>query len=180
MITREQLTEIGSITKAHGLHGEMAATLDVDADLLLALRCIVLDMDGIFVPFFVGAARQRGTQAVLLSLDGVDSDRRAAQLTGRTVYALSDDLEQHIDADDGQLDEMPLDYFTGFTIVDDNTGDIVGVINDVDDTTINVLFIVSRPDGSVARVPAADELVTDVDTDRRIITMRLPGGLLDL
>ena len=176
MITREQLTEIGTITKAHGLHGEMAATMDIDADDLATLRCVVLNVDGIYVPFFVGQARQRGTQAVLLTLDGIDSDREAAQFAGSTVYALRNDVVHVVD----DVDDVPADYFTGFSIIDKATGQTIGTVSDVDDSTINVLFLVDRPDGTTAYVPAAAELVTDIDHEHRSITMALPNGLLDL
>ncbi len=179
MITREQLTEIGTITKAHGLHGEMAATMDIDAEDLAALRCVVLNVDGIFVPFFPSNARQRGSQAVLLTLDGVENDREAAALIGGTIYALRDDVAGFIDSED-DVDGVPADYFTGFTIIDKTTGQNIGTVTDVDDSTLNVLFIIKRPNGNTAHIPAAAELVNDIDHKRRVITMTIPGGLLDL
>ena len=73
---------------------------------------------------------------------------------------------------------MPLDYFIGFELFDHDTP--VGHIDDVDDTTANVLFVVKCPDGSHVQVPAADEWVVAFDPDQRTITMDLPQGLLEL
>ena len=73
---------------------------------------------------------------------------------------------------------MPLDFFIGFTVIDDNGHD-VGRIVDYDDSTDNVLFIVER-DGDTLRLPVVDDWITDIDSERRTIAMTLPDGLLDL
>jgi len=56
----------------------------------------------------------------------------------------------------------------------------VGEIVDIDDATENVLFVVERGDGSTILVPAADDLVTDIDLDGKTISMLLPEGLTDM
>ena len=53
MITSDQLTEIGRLGKPHGINGEINAYLDVDVDTDVMHR-IVLLIDGIYVPFFIG------------------------------------------------------------------------------------------------------------------------------
>ena len=59
MITREELIAIGHYNKTHGVAGEISATIDVDMSLLESLSCLVSDLDGIFVPFFVNACRPK-------------------------------------------------------------------------------------------------------------------------
>jgi len=63
MIRRDELTPIGTIYKPHGINGEVTATFEQGVD-PESLRCIVLDRDGIFVPFFINSIRSRGSQAV--------------------------------------------------------------------------------------------------------------------
>ncbi|MBQ4005788.1 MAG: 16S rRNA processing protein RimM [Muribaculaceae bacterium] len=176
MIVRDQLIAVGRFNKAHGVNGEVQATLDIDADLLPRLRCIVTDVDGIYVPFFIASHRNKGTQSVLLTIDGITSEQQAAMILGREFYALKEDYDLLNDELEG--DELPLDYFIGFELFDHDTP--VGHIDDVDDTTANVLFVVKRPDGSHVQVPAADEWVVAFDPDQRTITMDLPQGLLEL
>ena len=65
-------------------------------------------------------------------------------------------------------------------MVDGDSGEAIGRITAIDDTTINLLFVVERPDGSRVLIPAADDWVTGLDSDRRTITMTLPAGLLDI
>ena len=75
-------------------------------------------------------------------------------------------------------DEVPTDYFIGYTLYDGV--EPVGEIVDIDDATENVLFVVERGDGSTILVPAADDLVTDIDLDGKTISMLLPEGLTDM
>ena len=65
-------------------------------------------------------------------------------------------------------------------MVDAKTGKAVGEIRSVDDSTINTLFELETIDGNDLLVPASDELISAVDTERQTITMELPEGLLEL
>ncbi len=179
MIEREELIAIGKFIKAHGLSGELVAELDVDNDVMSQLDMVVLAIDGIFVPFFITSLRPRGTVSSLLMLDGVNDDTAAAALAGQEIFILKRDYDTLVDENDAD-EQMPIDYFTGYTLMNANNGETVGIITDVDDTTINVLFIVERPDGSIVRVPAVDDLVEIINDDSRVISMYIPGGLLDL
>ncbi|MBQ7690823.1 MAG: 16S rRNA processing protein RimM [Muribaculaceae bacterium] len=176
MITRDQLVLIGRYNKPHGVQGEINATLDVAADLLPGFGCLVSDVDGIFVPFFVASCRTKTASSLLLTLEGIDSEREVAKLVNHDIYVLKTEFDAL--AHDNECDEFPLDYFIGFRVVDD--GEPVGVIVDVDDATDNVLFVVEQPDGNLVRVPAVDDLITDIDEDNQTLLMQLPVGLLDL
>ena len=68
----------------------------------------------------------------------------------------------------------------GYHVVDAASGQTVGEIRSVDDSTINTLFEVVTTGGGDLLVPASDELISSVDTERRTIEMQLPEGLLEL
>ena len=70
MITREELIAIGHYNKPHGVAGEISATIDVDADALRELSCLVSEVDGIYVPFFINSCRSKSSETVLLTIDG--------------------------------------------------------------------------------------------------------------
>lgn len=174
MITRRQLTEVGRTIKPHGINGEIAATVDPILDLDNA-RCVVLDIDGIYVPFFVESWRSRGSEAVLLDIDGVDDEKAAKALCGKDIYALNEDVEHPgNDADGFYADDL-----VGYSIID-ATGELIGVIAGIDTSTVNTLFEVKRPDDTKIYVPLADEFIIAIDPDKSTITMELPDGLLDL
>lgn len=172
MITEDEISSIGSFLKPHGIKGEIAAELDIDCEEVADLTCIVCNMDGIYVPFFVNNARTKGRDTVLLSIDGVKDEKEAAAFTGKTVYALSQEIEPE-DFSDG----MFVTDLAGFTVFDDENGTI-GVIDYVDDSTANILFVVKGKDDETIYIPAAEEFITALDPTNKTITMRLPEGLL--
>ena len=176
MITRDELILIGRYNKPHGVVGEISATVDVPADALDGLSCLVSDMDGIYVPFFVSACRTKGAQTVLLSIDGINDEREASMLVNHDIYALKRDYVQA--SDDADADGYPLDYFVGYELRDAD-GTVVGKIIDVDEQTENALFIIDH-DGSQLMVPACDDLIVEFDEEASVMVMDLPKGIMDL
>lgn len=179
-MTDRDLVEIGEIQKTHGIRGELTATVDEGVD-VSALECIVLQIDGLWVPFFLGSVRRRGPESWLLTIDGVENERDAGELCRHTIYALRADVEDDdTDGDDGELTAGDL---VGYRLIDEarQPEHVVGVISDVREMTAdNWLFEVTMADGRDVYVPIADDLITDIDHDAETVTMMLPSGLLDL
>lgn len=172
MIRENEITSVGSFLKPHGIKGEIAAELDIDCEEVDNLTCIICEMEGIFVPFFINNARSKGRDTVLLTVDGVKDEKEAAMFTGKTIYALSSEVEQ-----EGISEGMYVTDLAGFTVIEEETG-TVGIIDYVDDSTANILFVVKDKDGETIYIPAAEEFITGLDPDDKTITMRLPDGLL--
>lgn len=176
MITRDEIIEIGVFNKPHGVKGEISATFDCSSETAKEFSCFICEIDGIFVPFFADSVRDKGAVTLLLKIEGMDSDGAVRCLVNKRVYVLKSEYDELQDAYDE--DEIPTDYFVGYDLYDSQHR--VGSIVDIDDATDNVLFVVERDDGSTVLVPAADDLVTNIDVDGRVITMLLPEGLLDV
>jgi 16S rRNA processing protein RimM len=49
----------------------------------------------------------------------------------------------------------------------------------VDESTVNTLFVIERPDGEELLIPAQEAFIEDIDHDERIIIFNLPEGLLE-
>lgn len=176
MITRNELTAVGKVIKTHGTAGMLNLDLyDPDVFDPQVGDCIVLNVDGIFVPFFIDESRTRGGHGAIIKLNDIDSDAEASFLTGKEAFAVTKRMKL-VDIDDEDDDSLTIDDLVGYTIHDVD-GTVVGRIVDINDDTDNVLFAVERPDGTDIFVPAASELVTDVDTDTKILIMNLPTGL---
>lgn len=172
MIDRDSVSRIGSVSKTHGIRGEMLMLLDVDVN-PADLRCLIFDIDGILVPFFVNSSRPRGTSDWLVTIDGVSNEKEAEEFVNHEIYALDEELGEEDRDDDGTL---YLDSLIGYTLKDTD-GTVVGEITDFNDATDNYLFDVTRPDGSSVLVPAVGELITDIDEDKRILEMDIPSGI---
>ena len=179
MITPDQLSPIGVAGKPHGINGEINILIDNDKDVELCdLSCIVMEMDGIFVPFFIDTTRARGVDSFLVKIDGVDNELKAKEFTGKKVYALRREWDD-MDSLDPDADGYYASDFIGFKTFDPDNNEL-GVIEGIEDSTDNVLFIISRPDGKTLYVPVVDEFITDIDIDNRKIELDLPEGLINL
>lgn len=190
MILRTELKEIGRLQKPHGINGEINVQSQLDADELASLRCVVLEIDGIFVPFFISASRPKSAQTSLLTIDGITSEAEAAKLCPAPLYALRDDIrrleatdsESEDDSEDEEDDEEGFyaEDLIGYTVESDD-GLLRGEIVDLDDSTDNYLFIVRDQEGRRLMLPVADgSMIEEVDPERHHILLSLPEGLLDL
>lgn len=54
----------------------------------------------------------------------------------------------------------------------------LGEITHVDDSTVNVLFVIER-DGREILLPAHEEFIRGLDKKRRLLTVEIPDGLLE-
>ena len=177
MITRDELIGIGHYNKPHGINGEISATVDVEPELLRDLSCLVSEIDGIFVPFFVNALRPKSSDTVLIIIDGINNEQDAMRLVNHDIYALKREYRQ--ESEDADADGYPLDFFIGFDL-NDGQGRRVGRIVDVNEQTENALFIIESDDESELMVPASDDLIVEFDLDKKLMVINLPEGLLEL
>lgn len=172
MIREEEVFKIGRIGKPHGIKGEVTLHIDDDVFDRVEAEYLILEVDGILVPFYIEEYRFRTDETVLMKFDGIDTQEQARELTHCDVffpYSLADDD-----------DENPSwSRLTGMSLVDSNTQLSIGKITSIDDTTANILFAVDTADGEVL-VPAAEELIEDIDWEGRTIRIALPEGLLSL
>jgi 16S rRNA processing protein RimM len=169
MIRQEEVYKIGKLGKAHGVKGEISFLFDDDVFDRVDAEYLILDMDGILVPFFIEEYRFKTDDNALMKFEGIDTQERARELTGCEVYFPREMAE----GDDEQLSWVAI---VGFELIDANTGKVAGKIASVDDTTINILF--ELEDGKL--IPASEQLITDVDTKKQQIIVKLPEGILEL
>lgn len=175
MIKRTEITEAGVFNKPHGIKGEVSATLDIDIDPAM-LKCIVMDVEGIYVPFFISSSRPRSAETYLLTIDGVDSEQKARELSGKEFYVFDSDLPD--DDEDGE-DGFYASDLIGYTMVDSDLGKI-GEITDYNDSTANLLLIVTTPEEKEIFVPLAPEFIDCIDPETREVLTSLPDGIIDL
>ncbi len=162
----ENIIKVGRILRNHGVKGEV--TLSVDNDALFEAECIIVELDGLYVPFYIESRRRKSDTVDLIKIDGVDSEADAAPLLGAPVFLKKDEIAESDDEWGG---------LEGYKLYN---GDIeVGIITAIDDQTENQLFIVEAASGEVL-IPIVDEWVETVDDAAKVIKMRLPDGLVDI
>ena len=169
MIKQEEVYKIGRLGKSHGVRGEVSFLFDDDVFDRVDAEYLILDIDGILVPFFIEEYRFRSDTTALMKFEGIDTQERARELTGCDVY-----FPRNLAASDD--DSISWSAIVGFDIIDASTDKSVGRIASIDDSTLNILFCLE--DGHL--IPASEDLITQIDQQARTITMHLPAGLIDL
>jgi len=172
MILKENLFPIGQINKPHGINGEMSFTFTTDIFEREEIPFFILETEGIFVPFFIEEYRFKSETSGLIKFEDVDTELKARAFTGLTIYLPLKYIEKVED------EEIGLEYFTGFKLLDDKENEI-GVITDIDQTTENALFIIDNGNDELL-IPVSEEYITSIDHDQKIIHVSLPEGLLEL
>jgi len=174
MIKPEDVFQIGRIGKPHGVKGEVSFHFTDDIFDRTDSDYLILEVDGILVPFFMDEYRFRSDETALISFCDIDSQEKARELTGCPVFF----LRSEVPADDDE--ELTWAQIIGFSILNDATDEVVGTLESVDDSTINTLFEVRTPEGQNVLLPANEDLITDVNTSDRTISLIIPDGLLEI
>lgn len=171
MIKKEEVFKIGIINKPHGVKGEVSFTFTDDIfDRVEDCDYLVLLLDGILVPFFIEEYRFRSDNVALVKFEEIDSTEKARTLTNVEVY-------YPVKFMDDQEEISSWNYFIGFRVEDIHHG-CLGTVVDVDDATMNVLFVIENGDEEVL-LPAHEEFILDVDRKKKILKVDIPDGLLD-
>ena len=171
MIRPEEVYCIGKFTRTHGVQGEMAMSFTDDVFDRTDCPYLVCFMDGILVPFFIEEYRFKSNNVALIKFERIDTNEAAAIFTNKEVYFPKSYADE---ADDG---EYSWQYFIGFDTEDVAHGHL-GELVDVDESTVNTLFVVECPNGDELLIPAQEAFIDDIDHEKRLIKFNLPDGLL--
>jgi 16S rRNA processing protein RimM len=169
MLKKEDFAYFGKFLKPHGTKGEIGLQTDTFA-LDEGFDFVACDIDGILVPFFFENVRSKGSDTLIVKVERLESAEEVRYLTNRDAYIPRKWIEE--------CDEVSLGYFIGFTATDRTLGDI-GEITDIDESTINTLFVVENNDEEIL-IPAQEEFIVDIDHENSRIILDLPEGLVEL
>lgn len=167
--------EIGKIVSTHGLHGEVRVQPWCDSPEFLCSFSTLYRVDG--TPIAVQSARVQKDMAVL-RLEGIETVEAANVLRGTVLYLRREDV---------QLDEGV--YFIqdllGMAVLDADTGERYGVIDDVLETGANDVYVVQAMNevgektAKKYMVPAIPDVVIETDVAQGIMRIRPLEGLFD-
>lgn len=159
------MTRIGKFNKTHGVNGEINLTVEVPFD-YEACKFILVEIDGLTVPFEIASVRTRGENGLLVSFE-----RMTQEILGRLVNKSANVDDEYVEEE--EADEFNPAYYVGYRMIDEKDGHEIGTIRDYDDSTENILFDV---DGNL--VPAGAIEVERLNANEKTIIVRLPEGLL--
>ena len=169
-MARENHILLGTIAKTHGVRGELIIrTTDPSFDLKEDWESIFLKIDGILVPFFISSLKEFKSGEWILKLDWYKNKNEAESLCGYQVWIPSDRMQ----TPEG---EMYLDELIGYEFTDTGSGQ-TGTITDFMDIPGNPVFE-AEISGSRIFIPAREELLSEVDAEKRQCILDLPEGLI--
>lgn len=169
MLKKDDFTYIGKFLKPHGTKGEISLLCDNYA---LGDDCdyVAVEIDGILVPFFFEYTKSKNSDTIIAKIERLETSEEVRFLTNREAYIPRDWVEDK--------ENLSWSYFRGFAAEDKSLGNL-GEIVDVDDSTINILFVLENY-GNEVLVPAREEFIYDIDHENRRIIFDLPEGLVSL
>lgn len=175
MIREQEVFYIGYLARPRGLEGEVELSFTDDAFDRGDSEYLVLERDGILVPFFWEEYRFKNNDTAVFKFEDIDSAAAAKKLTGSKVFY----PRKHEAAADAHGQLHSLKALTGFTVFD-ATQMPLGTVAGVDDSSANTLLYIDTPDGRELIVPLHEDFLRDYDLGKRILTLELPDGLLNL
>lgn len=110
---------------------------------------------------------------VILKLAGIDDRNAAEAMKNKDIFITEDDLE-----------ELPEDTFyirdlIGMTVVDAETGRLIGILKDVLQPSSQDVYVVKREEGSDIMIPAVGQFIREVSLTDRIVKVSLIEGMED-
>lgn len=176
MITPDSVFKIGYISKHRGLRGEVELCFTDDCFDTGTSEYLVLDMDGILVPFFWEEYRFKNDETAILKLEDVDNEAQARRLVGHGVFYPKNHLAE-VEEEHHTLRSYK--QLTGFTVLDPH-GQVTGCVDHVDTSSANTLLTLTTPQGHEVYIPFHDDFLVAYSLRHRTLTLQLPQGLLEI
>lgn len=174
MIEEKNLFEIGKILKPHGVKGEVTVLFNKPEFADSESNYYFLFLDGMYVPFYVESFLFNSDVTARVKLQRVDSIEKASTYSNVLVFLPK---ELVIESEQEETFDSEWDQFIGYTVFDEDSSSI-GIIREVDSSTINVLFVIDRGDEEIL-IPATTDFIVEIDSKKKQLYMKLPEGLLD-
>ena len=173
MVRDDDVYSLGSITRTHGVRGEVAFRFTDDVWDRVEADYLFLRIDGLLVPFFLEEWRFRSDDVALLKFEDIDDVDSAQTLVGAEVL-----FPKELTPDDIDDADVTWSMMRGFTVIND--GQPIGIVEAVYDQTQNVLLDIVTPDGESILLPAHEQFVHEADHRERKLFVTIPDELMNL
>lgn len=171
-MSHNQFVEIGTIQRTHGINGELQVVWSNDFSLENDfLESVFIEIDGIPIPFFITSIRSKGSDKALIFFEDIDDINLASELVNARLLLPEQDVTGSND--------INLRDLIGYTLISEMK-QIVGKVTALEDYQTNLVFTVAHSSGIEMLIPAAAELIIDINPDTQTVVMEIPEGLLEL
>lgn len=109
---------------------------------------------------------------LVIKFEGVETREAAEELRNREVFVTRDDLPELEEGEYYLRDLIGMKVFQKDNLI----GEVADVITNTSQDILKVMTV----EGAEALIPGVEPILQSIDTDKKIITVDLPEGLLDL
>ena len=107
-----------------------------------------------------------------VKFEDTEDEKSASRLVNKKVFLPRETVKAL-----GDQSANDWNYFIGFDVIHQHEQHL-GAIQEVDDSTLNVLFMVVKEEEEHL-IPATEDFIITIDEESKIIRMHLPEGLLE-
>lgn len=166
----KQFLETGKITGTHGLKGEVRVQPWADSPEFLA-EFDELYLDGGSKKIEITSVRVHKNM-IIMKIRGVDTIEDADKLRNKVLYMNRNDVELENGA-----------YFIqdliGLDVIDDDTDERLGRLDDVSETGANDVYHVKTDDGKVFLIPVIPDVIKEISPENGYVRIFKMRGLFD-
>ena len=166
----KQFLETGRITGTHGLKGEVRVQPWADSPEFLA-EFDELYLDNGARKIEISSSRVHKSM-LIMKIKGIDSIEQADGLRNKILYMNRDDVE--LDDDTYFIQDL-----IGLDVIDDDTGEKLGVLDDVSETGSNDVYHIKTGDGKIFLIPAIPDVIREVSLEDGIVRVFKMKGLFE-
>lgn len=169
---KDDCYNVGRIVRTHGFKGDLSIKLDVDnPDEYIELESVFVEINGRLIPFFMTLFELRQKGQARVHFEGIDDEDAARSLLKHELYLPLDVLPE-LDGTDFYYHEI-----AGYQAYDTEAG-LIGVIQSVVEGGAQDLFSIDA-NGKEVLIPVVDELIIELDREKKTILINTPEGLID-
>lgn len=171
---QEEYIQIGRLGKPFGLQGAIKVQIwDEFVGLIPPKKVLFVQQGGDVIPFFFTSFKEQGAH-LLVVFEDFDNPNTAHKVAKNNIFVRKQDLPAEFLEE--EVSEM--EALIGFEIHDEHLG-VIGPIIDFDEMPHQTIILVDH-EGTEVMIPWVEAYIEDFDTDKKVIHMDLPEGLLNL
>lgn len=175
MISREDCSVVGTITKTHGVQGNVIIATGTDLLERYADEPVFILLDGAPVPFFISedGLSVRNHKSYIVKFDYVDTQEQAERLVGNDVM-----LEKRLLGGETGWEDYDLFQLNGFEVEEQATRER-GKVTDIADYSGNVVLTLEIF-GKEILLPFSEIYVLEADLEKKKLLLSIPQDIIDL
>jgi len=166
----ERCIEIGRITKTHKYSGEVKSVFSEDHIKDINIKePVFLEINEKPVPFFIESFEIVDSDIAIIKFEDINSEEKALELVNCNLLVPTKKKNDQKDDFEG---------LKGYQVYDKKAG-LIGRLNKIDDLPEQQMMQILHNNNEIL-VPVTEEIVLEINKDKKCIYIDLPDGLLDI